>query len=65
MADLPSSRKSARARPVPARRREISDLLGQRGEAAALVDASYGDTLRGLLPRRLSTLTRRSMRGAR
>ena len=63
MSDIPSPRKSLRARPAPARRREISDLLGGRGEAAAPVDASYGDTLRRLLPQRLSTLTRRDPRG--
>jgi len=62
MADNSSPRKTALARPAPPRQREISDLLG---DTATPVDASYGDTLRRLLPRRLSALTRRSLRAAR
>jgi hypothetical protein len=37
---------------------EIIDFLDRDGESAA-VDPSYGETLSGLLPRRLSELTRR------
>ncbi len=53
-----SSRKIALSRPRTPRSREISDLIGQRDEGASAVDASYGDTLRGQMPRRLSALTR-------
>jgi hypothetical protein len=59
MADIPNSRRIVRARPLPPRRREIRDLLDRHDDGAAVVDASYGDTLRRLLPRRLSALTRR------
>jgi hypothetical protein len=57
MAGSLSARKSNAARPKLARPREASDLLDGRGDGVA-VDASYGDTLRKLMPRRLSALTR-------
>jgi hypothetical protein len=53
-----SARKLALSRPRTPRPREVSDLLGRRDEGATIVDASYGDTLRGQMPRRLSALTR-------
>jgi len=57
MSESLSARKSAAARPKPPRSRAANDLLDGRSDALA-VDASYGDTLRRLMPRRLSALTR-------
>ena len=57
-------RKPNSTRPRRSYGREATDLLGGRGDGAALVDASYGDTLRGLLPRRLSAFSRRTARAS-
>ena len=61
MAGSLPARKSNAARLKPTRTREASELLVARDDAMA-VDASYGDTLRKLLPRRLSALTRSRVR---
>jgi hypothetical protein len=39
---------------------DVLDLIDRSGAAAAPFDASYGDTLAQLLPRRLSELAARS-----
>jgi hypothetical protein len=61
MAGSLSARKSNAARLKLTRPREASELLDARGDA--MVDATYGDTLRKLMPRRLSALTRSRVRG--
>jgi hypothetical protein len=56
MAESLSTRKP-NARPKLPRARAANDSLDGRADFTA-VDASYGDTLRPLMPRRLSAFTR-------
>lgn len=56
MAESLAPRKSNAGR-SKLRTLEASDLMDVRGDGFAY-DATYGDTLRKLMPRRLSSLTR-------
>ena len=57
MAGSIPARKSIAGRLKLGRAREANELFDARDDATA-VDAAYGDSLRKLMPRRLSALTR-------
>lgn len=57
MAESLPARKPNVTRPKLPRPRDVSDLIEGRSDIAA-VDASYGETLRELMPRRLGAIAR-------
>lgn len=56
MSEQPSARKATCVRPRPLHSAKMSEIADDF-EDSGFVDASYGDTLRHQLPRRLSALT--------
>ena len=58
MADSQITRGATSTKLVPPDPQEIFDFLERGSDATAPFDASYGDTLPGLLPTRLSDLVK-------